>query len=239
MAAAGAISGIWLVAYYPGWAVTYTILGAVIVFVLTLYERELRSSWPWAPLRAYAAKVFALNTNGVNVPRGVAVAGLVLIALVVTASLHQEQYFLSVAFGVLFVALSDQGGDYLSRLGRMAVVGLIGGLVTALGYGIGGDAWGWAVLATFVVTVLAGLAINIDLYALSPRSFSASGSSSPCPPRLVFPPVSLPTRGSRRWPGSSDQPSGSLSPSFCGWYRAGRRSPRRSPRSRPTLRRSN
>lgn len=46
--------------------------------------------------------------------------------------------FLSVAFGVLFVALSDPGGGYLSRLRRPAVVGLIGGLVTALGYGIWG-----------------------------------------------------------------------------------------------------
>ena len=55
--------------------------------------------------------------------------------------------------------------DYLPRLGRWLLVGLIGALVTALGYGIGGDAWGWAVLATFVVTVLAGLAIDIDLYA--------------------------------------------------------------------------
>lgn len=165
VAAAGAISSIWLVAYYPGWAVTYTVLGVFIVYTLTLYERELRSSWPWAPLRAYAAKVVALNTKGANVPRGVAVAGLVLIALVVTDSLHQERYFLSVAFGVLFVALSDRGGDYLSRLRRMAVVGLVGTLVTALGFGIGGDAWGWAVLATFVVTVVAGLAINFDLYA--------------------------------------------------------------------------
>ena len=165
VAAACAISGIWLVAYYPGWAVTYTILGTFIVYTLTLYERELRSSWPWAPLRAYAAKVFALNTKGVNVPRGVGAAGLILIALVVTNSLNQERYFLSVAFGVLFVALSDPGGELLSRLRRLAVVGLIGALVTALGYGIGGDAWGWAVLATFVVTVLAGLAIIFGLYA--------------------------------------------------------------------------
>jgi len=165
VAAVCAISGIWLVAYYPGWAVTYTVLGVFIVYVLTLYERELRSSWPWAPLRAQAAKVLALNTKGVNVPRGVAVAGLILIALVVTDSLHQERYFLSVAFGMLFVALSDRGGDYLSRLRRMAVVGLVGTLVTALGFGIGGDAWGWAVLATFVVTVVAGLAVNFDLSA--------------------------------------------------------------------------
>ena len=164
-AAACAITGIWLVAYYPGWAITYTIAGAFIVHTLTLYERELHSSWPWAPLRDWAAKVFALNTKGINVPRGVAAAGLVLIALVVTSSLHQDRYFLSVAFGVLFVALSDPGGEYLSRLRRLAVVGLIGTLATALGYGIGGDAWGWAVLATLVVTVIAGLAITFGLQA--------------------------------------------------------------------------
>jgi hypothetical protein len=214
VAAACAVSGIWLVAYYPGWAVTYTILGVFIVYALTLYERELRSSWPWAPLRAQAAKVLALNTKGVNVPRGVAVAGLILIALVVTDSLHQERYFLSVAFGMLFVALSDRGGDYLSRLRRMAVVGLVGTLVTALGFGIGGDAWGWAVLATFVVTVVAGLAVNFDLSAF------VAGT-------LLNVWLLITLR------------SGSLSPSFCGWYGAGRRGPRRSRRSRPTRRRSN
>ena len=163
--AAGAISAIWLVAYYPGWAVTDAVLGAVIVYALTLYERESRSSWPWAPLRAQAAKVFALNTKGANVARGAAAAGLLLITLVVTSSLHQEQYFLSVAFAVVFVALSDPGGDYLPRLRRLAVVGLVGTLLTALGYGIGGDAWGFVVLATAVVTVLAGLAINFGLHA--------------------------------------------------------------------------
>ncbi len=164
--AIGAISGVWLVVYYPGWAITYTVLGAVIVYALALYERELRSTWPWAPLRAQVAKVFALNTKGVDVPRGAAVAGLLLITLVVTTSQHQERYFLSVAFGLLFVALSDPGGDLLDRLRRMAVVGAIGTLLTALGFGIGGDAWGFVVLATFVVTVIAGLAINVDLEAL-------------------------------------------------------------------------
>jgi hypothetical protein len=165
--AIGAISGIWLVAYYPGWAIAYTVLGAVIVYALTLYERELRSPWPWAPLRAQVAKVFALNTTGVDVPRGAAVAGLLLITFVVMSSLHhQERYFLSVAFGLLFVLLSDPGGDYLYRLRRMAAVGLIGTLLTALGFGIGGDAWGFVVLATVVVTVVAGLAINFGIEAL-------------------------------------------------------------------------
>jgi hypothetical protein len=107
-----------------------------------------------------------MNTKGVNVPRGVAVAGSLLITLVVTSSLHQQRYFLSVAFGLLFVELSDPGGEYLRRLGRMAVVGLIGTLVTALGFGIGGDAWGFVVLAVFAITVLSGLVVNVDLHAL-------------------------------------------------------------------------
>jgi hypothetical protein len=166
VAAVAAFSGIWLVKYYPGWAITYTALGALVVFSLTWYERDLHAEWPWAPLRAQVAKVFALNTKGVNVPRGVAVAGAVLITLVVTSALNQERYFLSVAFGLLFVALSDPGGDYLPRLSRTAVVGLIGALLTALGFGIGGGAWGFVVLAVFVITVLSGLVINVDLHAL-------------------------------------------------------------------------
>jgi hypothetical protein len=166
VAAVVAFTGIWLVEYYPGWAITYTALGGLVVFTLTSYERELHAPWPWAPLRAHVAKVFALNTKGVNVPRGVAVAGLVLLTLVVTAAVHQERYFLSVAFGLLFVALSDPGGEYLPRLSRMAVVGLIGVLLTALGFGIGGGAWGFVVLAVFGVTVLSGLVVNVDVHAL-------------------------------------------------------------------------
>jgi hypothetical protein len=65
---------------------------------------------------ALTFKVFALNTKAVLVPRGVAVAGLVLVTLVVTFALYQERYFLSVAFGLLSVALSDPGGEYLPRL---------------------------------------------------------------------------------------------------------------------------
>ncbi len=166
IAAVAAFSGIWLVRYYSSWAVTYTALGALVVFTLTSYERELQASWPWAPLRAQVAKVFALNTKGVNVPRGVAVAGLLLLTLVVTSAVNQRRYFLSVAFGLLFVVLSDPGGKYLPRLSRTAVVGLIGVLLTALGFGIGADAWGWVVLAVFCVTALSGLVINVDVHAL-------------------------------------------------------------------------
>jgi hypothetical protein len=158
-----ALTGIWLVQSYPAWAIIFTVLAALAVYTLTEYERALSSPWPWASLRAYLAKVFALNTKGVNVPRGVAVAGLLLITLEVCVAAHFERYFLSVAFSLLFVSLSDPGGDYLSRLGWLAVVGVVGSLVTALGYGIAGDAWGFVVLAIFVVTVVSGLAIRFGL----------------------------------------------------------------------------
>jgi len=78
--AAGALAGIWLVAWYPAWAITYTVLGAAIVYTLTLHERELRSPWPWAALRTQAAKVVALNAKGLNIARGAAAAGLILMA---------------------------------------------------------------------------------------------------------------------------------------------------------------
>jgi heme exporter protein D len=158
-----AFSGIWLVQYYPGWAITYTVLGALGVYVLTWYERELPTTWPWAPLRAWLAQVFALNTKGLYVPRGVAITGLALITLVITTALHQDHYYLSVGFGLVFVTLTDPGGPYPSRLRRMAVVGAIGTLITALGWGIGGEAWGWIVLAVFVVTMLSGLSMNFGL----------------------------------------------------------------------------
>jgi hypothetical protein len=46
------------------------------------------------------------------------------------------------------------------------VVGLAGALLTALGFAIGGGAWGWVVLAVFVITVLSGLVVNVDVHAL-------------------------------------------------------------------------
>ena len=42
----------------------------------------------------------------------------------------------------------------------MAVMAVAGALLTALAFGIGGGAWGWVVLAAFVVTLLGGLAVK-------------------------------------------------------------------------------
>jgi Fusaric acid resistance protein-like len=78
--------------------------------------------------------------------------------------LDQEKYFLSMAFAALFVGLSDPGGEYGYRVPRMAMVGVLGALLTALGFAIGDRAWGAVVLAAFVVTVLAGLAVKYGLH---------------------------------------------------------------------------
>lgn len=112
----------------------------------------------------HIATVFKLNRKGFNLRRGVSVLVVMLVPLVVLGVLHQEKYWLSVAFAALFVGLSDPGGEYTYRVPRMAVIGVIGALLTALGFGIGDAAWGWVVLAAFVVTLLAGLVVKYGLH---------------------------------------------------------------------------
>ena len=75
-----------------------------------------------------------------------------------------RRYFLSAIFGALFVAMSDPGGKYGPRVAKMAVMAVAVALLTALAFGIGGGAWGWVVLATFVVTLLGGLAVKYGVH---------------------------------------------------------------------------
>ena len=110
------------------------------------------------------AKLFALNKPGFNLPRGAFIAGVMLVPLIVLAALHEEKYFLSMSFAVLFVGLSDPGGSFGRRAQEMSVVGLLGALLTALGFGIAGAAWGFVVLAAFLITLLGGLAMKFGLH---------------------------------------------------------------------------
>jgi hypothetical protein len=103
--------------------------------------------------------VFARNTAGLNWPRAVMFLDLALVPLVIFWAIGYEQYLLSAEFGLLFAVLADPGGDYGQRVSRIAVFALMGAAVTALGFGIGGDAWGWLVLAAFAVTLVAGLTV--------------------------------------------------------------------------------
>ena len=107
---------------------------------------------------SWLSKVFEFNAAGLNWPRAVMFLDVALVPLVVFWAIGHEEYLLSALFGVLFAGLADPGGGYGYRVSRIAVFALIGAGLTALGFGIGGDAWGWLVLAAFAVTLVAGLA---------------------------------------------------------------------------------
>ena len=109
-------------------------------------------------------KVFALNLKGINIPRGLEVVGVLLVPLIVLGVLDKDKFLLSATFAILFVALSDPGGIYDVRLREMAWVGIVGGLLTALGFAVGGGPWGWVVLAAFAVTLVSGIALKFGVH---------------------------------------------------------------------------
>jgi hypothetical protein len=112
----------------------------------------------------WLSKVFELNPAGLNWPRAVLFLDVTLVPLVIFWAIGHEQYLLSAVFGLLFAWVADPGGSYGQRAMRIAGFGLLGAGVTALGFAIGGDAWGWLVLAIFAVTLVAGLAIMFGVH---------------------------------------------------------------------------
>ena len=110
-------------------------------------------------LVTWLAEVFQLNPAGLNWPRAVMILDVMLVPLVVFWAIGHEEYLLSAVFGLLFTALADPGGSYGQRVVRKTGFAAIGAGLTALAFGIGGDAWGWLVLAAFAVTLVAGLAV--------------------------------------------------------------------------------
>ena len=110
------------------------------------------------------AKVFKLNRKGLNVSRGLIVLGVMLVPIIVLDVIGKEQYWVSVAFGALFVGLSDPGGEFGYRASRMGLMAVMGAVLTAVGFGIGDRAWELVVLAAFVVTLLGGLAVKFGLH---------------------------------------------------------------------------
>jgi hypothetical protein len=115
-------------------------------------------------LSGFASKVFALNPRGLNWARGVMFLDVALVPVVVLLAIGEEQYLFSAVFGALFAGMADPGGSYGYRASRIAVFGLAGAAMTALGFGIATSDWGWLVLAVFVVTLVAGLAVRFGLH---------------------------------------------------------------------------
>jgi len=110
------------------------------------------------PGTSTASKVFALNRGGLHWSRAFVLLGVALVPLVVLWAIGQEQYLLSAAFGALFTAAADPGGAFGYRASRLAVFALAGAALTAVGFALGGGAWGWVVLAALATTLAAGLA---------------------------------------------------------------------------------
>jgi len=110
-------------------------------------------------LASWLSEVFAFKASAVNWPRGVLFLDIALVPLVVVAAIGHEEYLLSALFGAFLVMLVDPGGAIVRRESRKALFATIGAGLTALAFALGGSAWGWLVLSSFAVTLLAGLAI--------------------------------------------------------------------------------
>ena len=113
---------------------------------------------------SWLSKVFALHPQGLNWARGVMFLDVALVPLIVLPAIGQEQYLLSAVFGALFAGVGDPGGSYGYRASRIAGFGIAGAAITALGFGIATSGWGWLVLAVFVVTLVAGLAVRFGVH---------------------------------------------------------------------------
>jgi hypothetical protein len=120
--------------------------------------------------KSWLSKVFAYNSAGLHWSFGVLILDVMLVPLVVFWAIGHDEYLSSALFGVVWTAVADPGGSYGTRASRLAVFGLIGAALVALGFAVGGDAWGWLVLAIFAVTLVAGLTVMFGAH----RAFAAS-----------------------------------------------------------------
>ncbi len=105
------------------------------------------------------ANIFRINRSGINIERAIVVVVLALVEQIVFTTLGKEQYFLSAFFGMFFIGVSDPGGAFGPRVGRVLETGLIGALLTLIGFSLGPGSWVLITLAAFIVTLLGGLAI--------------------------------------------------------------------------------
>ena len=87
--------------------------------------------------------MFALNRDGLHWSQAFVLLGVALVLLVVLWAIGEEQYLLSAGFGLVFAAATDPGGAFGYRASRLAVFALAGAALTAVGFALGGGAWGW------------------------------------------------------------------------------------------------
>jgi uncharacterized membrane protein YccC len=116
-------------------------------------------------VKSWLAELFAFNAPGLNWSRGVMFLDVALVPLVVVWAIGHEQYLLSSIFAVFLIIVADPGGAIGPRTLRLTIFALAGAGVTALGFGLGTVAWGWLVLAAFLVTLVAGLTVMFGVHA--------------------------------------------------------------------------
>ncbi len=109
-------------------------------------------------------KVFAADRKKLNVKSGVAVAALLFFLWFLIEQTNEQRYFVTIVFAVLLVAQSDPGGAIRKRVEGMSAFASIGALVTAFGFYVGDEAWGFVVLAVFALTLACGLAVKLGVH---------------------------------------------------------------------------
>ena len=111
----------------------------------------------------HLAKVFECKWEALNVALAVGVAAVVVALFVVFTALHWEHYWLSATFGLVFMVVGAAGGHYAHRARDLAVLEVVGAMLTALAFALGTGAWGYIALAALVVTLAAGLSLRFGL----------------------------------------------------------------------------
>src|SRR5262245_11714187 len=117
-------------------------------------------------LTGWLSKVSTHDPSALHWARGVLLLDVMLVPLVFFWAYGHEVYVVSALIGAVFSLVTDPGRAYGQRVIRMILFGLFGAGVTALGFWLGGKAWGWLVLVTFAVTLVCGLAIVAGAHAL-------------------------------------------------------------------------
>ena len=110
---------------------------------------------------AWIASLFTLKRDQFHAVRGLIGAAVVFVPLIALKAVGHEELWLSFSFGALFTYQCDLAAlnqAYATRVRWSAAFVLVGMLLTALGYLLGGAGWVLVALAVFVSTLLSYLA---------------------------------------------------------------------------------
>jgi hypothetical protein len=110
---------------------------------------------------SWIASLFTLKRGQLHPLLAIVVAVILVVSLLVLRALGHPELFLSFSFGLLVTGLSDivVRGAYPTRVRWSGAIVLVGAVVTALGFLMGGASWVVVALAVLVTTLLSTLAM--------------------------------------------------------------------------------